>query len=86
MGDKNTTYQICIIEYLNHIYVVFVINIRIILCLLILSFILYVFLDFDFSWVNPLLYRGFKKELDQDDLYETLVEDKSDILGQTLER
>ena len=56
------------------------------MCLLILSFILYVFLDFDFSWVNPLLYRGFKKELDQDDLYETLVEDKSDVLGQTLER
>ena len=27
---------------------------------------------FCFSWVNPLLYRGFKKELDQDDLYETL--------------
>ena len=83
MGNKNTTYQICMIEYLNHIYVV---DIRIILCLLILSFILYVFLDFDFSWVNPLLYRGFKKELDQDDLYETLVEDKSDVLGQTLER
>ena len=78
MGNENTTYQICIIEYLDHIYVV--------LSLVILSFILYVFLDFDFSWVNPLLYRGFKKELDQDDLYETLVEDKSDILGQTLER
>jgi len=39
-----------------------------------------------FYWVNPLLYRGFKKELGQDDLYETLVEDKSDVLGQTLER
>ena len=38
------------------------------------------------SWVNPLLYKGFKKELEQNDLYEVLEEDQSDVLGNKLQR
>ena len=37
------------------------------------------------SWVNPLLYKGSKKELEQSDLYEALEDDHSDVLGAKLE-
>ena len=37
------------------------------------------------SWVNPLLYKGSKKELEQSDLYEALDDDQSGFLGTKLE-
>ena len=39
-----------------------------------------------FSWVNPLLYKGFKKELEQHDLYEPLDDARSEFLGETLQK
>ena len=38
-----------------------------------------------YSWVNPLLYKGSKKELEQSDLYEALEDDHSGALGTKLE-
>ena len=38
-----------------------------------------------YSWVNPLLYKGSKKELKQSDLYEALEDDHSGALGTKLE-
>ena len=37
-------------------------------------------------WVNPLLEEGYKKDLEMEDLYETMKEDKSEYLGQKLEK
>ena len=38
-----------------------------------------------FNWVNPLLYKGYKKDLEQQDLYTPLYEDRSDVLGDKLQ-
>ena len=39
-----------------------------------------------FYWVTPLLNKGYRKELEQSDLYEALDQDHSDVLGNQLER
>ena len=39
-----------------------------------------------FWWMNPLLWVGYKKDLELEDLYETLKEDQSEVLGDRLER
>ena len=38
-----------------------------------------------YLWVNPLLSKGYKKELEQNDLYQVLDEDCSNFLGDKLE-
>ena len=38
-----------------------------------------------FFWINPLLFKGFKKDLEQHELYEALHSDRSDVLGSKLE-
>ncbi|XP_072319302.1 ATP-binding cassette sub-family C member 4 [Eucyclogobius newberryi] len=39
-----------------------------------------------FCWLNPLLSLGYKRSLEEDDLYEVLPEDRSQSLGQELQR
>ena len=39
-----------------------------------------------FSWVIPLLKNGYRKDLEQQDLYESLDKDHSEVLGSRLER
>ncbi|XP_042368760.1 ATP-binding cassette sub-family C member 4-like [Plectropomus leopardus] len=39
-----------------------------------------------FWWLNPLFRTGYKRRLEEDDMYEVLTEDKSDNLGQELQR
>ena len=52
-----------------------------------LSFLILICFTLNFlSWVNPLLYKGYKKDLEQNDLYEALDDDKSDALGKKLQR
>ncbi|KAM7375245.1 hypothetical protein PAMA_014371 [Pampus argenteus] len=38
-----------------------------------------------FWWLNPLFYTGYKRRLEEDDMYEVLVEDRSQYLGQELQ-
>ncbi|XP_020772820.1 ATP-binding cassette sub-family C member 4-like isoform X1 [Boleophthalmus pectinirostris] len=39
-----------------------------------------------FCWLNPLFSIGYKRNLGEDDMYEVLPEDRSQILGQELQR
>ncbi|KAF3706362.1 Multidrug resistance-associated protein 4 [Channa argus] len=39
-----------------------------------------------FWWLNPLFRTGYKRRLEEDDMYEVLAEDKSERLGQELQR
>lgn len=39
-----------------------------------------------FRWLNPLFSIGYKRRLEEDDMYEVLVEDRSENLGQDLHR
>ncbi|XP_037318655.1 ATP-binding cassette sub-family C member 4-like isoform X2 [Pungitius pungitius] len=39
-----------------------------------------------FWWLNPLFRTGYKRKLEEDDLYEVLPEDRSEKLGQDLQR
>ncbi|XP_028427666.1 ATP-binding cassette sub-family C member 4 [Perca flavescens] len=39
-----------------------------------------------FWWLNPLFRIGRKRKLEEDDMYEVLTEDRSDKLGQDLQR
>ncbi|XP_077957966.1 ATP-binding cassette sub-family C member 4-like isoform X1 [Gasterosteus aculeatus] len=39
-----------------------------------------------FWWLNPLFRTGYKLKLEEDDLYEVLPEDRSETLGQDLQR
>uniref|UniRef100_G3PLJ6 Multidrug resistance-associated protein 4 n=1 Tax=Gasterosteus aculeatus aculeatus TaxID=481459 RepID=G3PLJ6_GASAC len=39
-----------------------------------------------FWWLNPLFRTGYKRKLEEDDLYEVLPEDRSETLGQDLQR
>lgn len=39
-----------------------------------------------FWWLNPLFWVGYKRRLEEDDMYEVLEEDKSEKLGQDLNR
>ncbi|KAM9830036.1 ATP-binding cassette sub-family C member 4 isoform 1-T1 [Syngnathus typhle] len=39
-----------------------------------------------FWWLNPLFRAGYKRKLEEDDLYPVLAEDSSEILGQQLQR
>ncbi|KAJ9591425.1 hypothetical protein L9F63_002031, partial [Diploptera punctata] len=39
-----------------------------------------------FSWTRELFKKGYRKDLEVDDLYDVLEEDRSDLLGNTLER
>ncbi|XP_051799250.1 ATP-binding cassette sub-family C member 4-like isoform X1 [Acanthochromis polyacanthus] len=39
-----------------------------------------------FWWLNPLFTTGHKRRLEEDDMYEVLPEDRSDRLGQDLQR
>ncbi|XP_071321050.1 ATP-binding cassette sub-family C member 4-like [Trachinotus anak] len=39
-----------------------------------------------FCWLNPLFRTGYKRRLEEDDMYEVLVEDRSENLGQDLQR
>ena len=38
-----------------------------------------------YYWVNHLMWKGYKKELDESDLYQVLDEDRSGYLGDKLE-
>lgn len=42
-------------------------------------------LCFDASWLNPLFRLGYKKKLEEDDMYQVLPEDASDRLGEELQ-
>lgn len=37
-------------------------------------------------WLNPLFRIGYKRRIEEDDMYEVLEEDRSDNLGQGLNR
>lgn len=37
------------------------------------------------SWLNPLFRLGYKKKLEEDDMYKVLPEDASDRLGEELQ-
>lgn len=37
-------------------------------------------------WLNPLFTTGYKRSLEEDDMYEVLAEDGSESLGQELNR
>uniref|UniRef100_A0A4W6DQQ2 Cystic fibrosis transmembrane conductance regulator n=1 Tax=Lates calcarifer TaxID=8187 RepID=A0A4W6DQQ2_LATCA len=39
-----------------------------------------------FWWLNPLFKIGYKRRLEEDDMYDVLTEDRSDRLGQDLQR
>ncbi|XP_068575379.1 ATP-binding cassette sub-family C member 4 [Cebidichthys violaceus] len=39
-----------------------------------------------FWWLNPLFRIGYKRKLEEDDMYEVLPEDRSERLGQELQR
>lgn len=39
-----------------------------------------------FSWLTPLLHLGQKKRLDESDMYRVLAEDRSETLGEELQR
>ncbi|XP_039997776.1 multidrug resistance-associated protein 4 [Xiphias gladius] len=39
-----------------------------------------------FWWLNPLFRVGYKRRLEEDDMYEVLAEDRSERLGQDLQR
>lgn len=39
-----------------------------------------------FRWLNPLFRIGYKRRLEEDDMYEVLEEDKSEKVGQDLNR
>uniref|UniRef100_A0A3Q1HYV3 Multidrug resistance-associated protein 4 n=1 Tax=Anabas testudineus TaxID=64144 RepID=A0A3Q1HYV3_ANATE len=38
------------------------------------------------KWLNPLFRTGYKRRLEEDDMYEVLAEDKSERLGEDLQR
>uniref|UniRef100_A0A4W6DQY7 Cystic fibrosis transmembrane conductance regulator n=1 Tax=Lates calcarifer TaxID=8187 RepID=A0A4W6DQY7_LATCA len=38
------------------------------------------------KWLNPLFKIGYKRRLEEDDMYDVLTEDRSDRLGQDLQR
>uniref|UniRef100_A0A3Q1GVN8 Uncharacterized protein n=1 Tax=Acanthochromis polyacanthus TaxID=80966 RepID=A0A3Q1GVN8_9TELE len=40
---------------------------------------------FIFSWLNPLFSIGYKRKLEEDDMYKVLPEDASDHLGNELQ-
>ncbi|MEQ2273001.1 Multidrug resistance-associated protein 4 [Xenotaenia resolanae] len=39
-----------------------------------------------FCWLNPLFRIGYKRRLEEEDMYELLQEDRSEVLGQELQR
>ncbi|KAM4537961.1 ATP-binding cassette subfamily C member 4-like [Fundulus diaphanus] len=39
-----------------------------------------------FWWLNPLFCIGYKRRLEEEDMYEVLHEDRSEVLGQELQR
>lgn len=39
-----------------------------------------------FSWLTPLLHLGHKQRLEENDMYSILSEDRSEILGEELQR
>lgn len=39
-----------------------------------------------FTWTVPLFKKGYSKELELDDLFETLKADKSESLGERLQK
>ncbi|XP_029302439.1 multidrug resistance-associated protein 4-like isoform X1 [Cottoperca gobio] len=39
-----------------------------------------------FWWLNPLFHTGYKRKLEEDDMYEVLTEDRSEKLGEDLQR
>ncbi|XP_014906070.1 ATP-binding cassette sub-family C member 4 isoform X2 [Poecilia latipinna] len=39
-----------------------------------------------FWWLNPLFRIGYKRRLEEEDMYEVLHEDRSEVLGQELQR
>ncbi|XP_047210875.1 multidrug resistance-associated protein 4 isoform X1 [Girardinichthys multiradiatus] len=39
-----------------------------------------------FCWLNPLFSIGYKRRLEEEDMYELLQEDRSEVLGQELQR
>lgn len=41
---------------------------------------------FSFSWLNPLFRIGYRRKLQEDDMYKVLPEDASDRLGEELQR
>lgn len=43
-------------------------------------------LCFDISWLNPLFGIGSKRRLEEDDMYNVLLEDQSKKLGEELQR
>ncbi|XP_076004914.1 ATP-binding cassette sub-family C member 4-like isoform X1 [Genypterus blacodes] len=45
-----------------------------------------VFSKIFFWWLNPFFHTGSKRRLEEDDMYEVLSEDKSERLGQELQR
>lgn len=40
---------------------------------------------FNASWLNPLFKMGYKRKLEEDDMYKVLPEDASDRLGEELQ-
>lgn len=48
------------------------------------SYIFFVF--YPPSWLSPLFSTGYKRSLEEDDMFEVLPEDKSERLGQELQR
>ncbi len=45
----------------------------------------HLFICFTSSWLNPLFRIGFKRKLEEDDMFKILPEDASDRLGEELQ-
>ena len=41
---------------------------------------------FIFSWLDPLFRIGYKRKLEENDMYKVLPEDSSERLGEELQR
>lgn len=39
-----------------------------------------------FAWTLPLFKKGYTKELELDDIFQPIISDKSNLLGQELEK
>ena len=42
--------------------------------------------EYLFRWINPLLGKGYKKDLEIEDIYQNLKADSSEDLGEQLQR
>ena len=65
----------------------FIINFRVIKLLFCFNLIVFIFRKlYVCRWLNPLFKTGYKRQLNEEDLYNVLPEDRSDTLSAELQR